>query len=187
MNRRSRATRPLPGAPTGSWPGRPTRSRAAQARAREAGYDCIVLGDRLQGEAREVAAEHARLARDLRRAGPPRRDPVGRRADRHAARRRPRRPEPGICAGACHPSRRRQGNRRRSPPIPMEPTAAGAAGRPRRRLYRRYDPGAGQGARPRSRRLSRRQRFHGVFQRHRRFVHARSDVHQRHRLSRHRR
>jgi glycerate 2-kinase len=37
---------------------------AAEARAREAGYDCVVLGDRLQGEAREVAAEHARLARD---------------------------------------------------------------------------------------------------------------------------
>jgi glycerate 2-kinase len=39
--------------------------RAAQARAIAAGYDCVVLGDRLQGEAREVAAEHARLARDL--------------------------------------------------------------------------------------------------------------------------
>ncbi len=38
---------------------------AAQARARDAGYDCMVLGDRLQGEAREVAAEHARLARDI--------------------------------------------------------------------------------------------------------------------------
>jgi glycerate 2-kinase len=37
---------------------------AAQARAQEAGYDCVVLGDRLQGEAREVAAAHARLARD---------------------------------------------------------------------------------------------------------------------------
>jgi glycerate 2-kinase len=37
---------------------------AAQARAREAGYDTVVLGDRLQGEAREVAAEHARLAKD---------------------------------------------------------------------------------------------------------------------------
>jgi hydroxypyruvate reductase len=36
---------------------------AAEVRAREAGYNCIVLGDRLQGEAREVAAEHARLAR----------------------------------------------------------------------------------------------------------------------------
>jgi glycerate 2-kinase len=39
--------------------------RAAQARAIEAGYECVVLGDRLQGEAREVAAEHAHLARDL--------------------------------------------------------------------------------------------------------------------------
>ncbi len=38
---------------------------AAEARAREAGYDCIVLGDRLQGEAREVAANHARTARDF--------------------------------------------------------------------------------------------------------------------------
>jgi glycerate 2-kinase len=37
---------------------------AAQVRAKEAGYDCVVLGDRLQGEAREVAAAHARLARD---------------------------------------------------------------------------------------------------------------------------
>jgi hydroxypyruvate reductase len=42
---------------------------AAQQRAREAGYDCIVLGDRLQGEAREVAAEHARVARDHAAAG----------------------------------------------------------------------------------------------------------------------
>jgi glycerate 2-kinase len=39
--------------------------RAAQARAENAGYECVMLGDRLQGEAREVAAEHARLARTL--------------------------------------------------------------------------------------------------------------------------
>jgi glycerate 2-kinase len=39
--------------------------RAAQGRAVEAGYECVVLGNRLQGEAREVAAEHAHLARDL--------------------------------------------------------------------------------------------------------------------------
>jgi glycerate 2-kinase len=38
---------------------------AAQVRGREAGYDCVVLGDRLQGEARAIAAEHARLARDF--------------------------------------------------------------------------------------------------------------------------
>jgi hydroxypyruvate reductase len=42
---------------------------AAERRAREAGYDCIVLGDRLQGEAREVAAEHTRLARDYAATG----------------------------------------------------------------------------------------------------------------------
>ena len=39
--------------------------RAAQVRAEAAGYECLILGDRLQGEAREVAAEHARLACDL--------------------------------------------------------------------------------------------------------------------------
>ena len=39
--------------------------KAAQARAEAAGFETIVLGDRLQGEAREVAAEHARLARDI--------------------------------------------------------------------------------------------------------------------------
>jgi hydroxypyruvate reductase len=38
---------------------------AAQSRATAAGYECVVLGDRLQGEAREVAAEHARLARQF--------------------------------------------------------------------------------------------------------------------------
>jgi glycerate 2-kinase len=37
---------------------------AAEAQVRQAGYDCVVVGDRLQGEAREVAAEHARLARE---------------------------------------------------------------------------------------------------------------------------
>jgi hydroxypyruvate reductase len=37
---------------------------AAAARAKAAGYDCIILSDRLQGEAREVAAGHARIARD---------------------------------------------------------------------------------------------------------------------------
>ena len=39
--------------------------KAAKARAEAAGYEAVVLGDRLQGEARQVAAEHARLARDF--------------------------------------------------------------------------------------------------------------------------
>jgi hydroxypyruvate reductase len=38
---------------------------AAAERAKAAGYECLILGDRLQGEARDVAAEHARLALDL--------------------------------------------------------------------------------------------------------------------------
>jgi hydroxypyruvate reductase len=38
---------------------------AAEKRAQAAGYEPIVLGDRLQGEARKVAADHARLAREL--------------------------------------------------------------------------------------------------------------------------
>jgi glycerate 2-kinase len=37
---------------------------AAKAHAEAAGYECVVLGDNLQGEARDVAAQHARLARD---------------------------------------------------------------------------------------------------------------------------
>jgi hydroxypyruvate reductase len=43
--------------------------RAAEARVLAAGYECIALGDRVEGEARAVAAEHAKLARDLRSAG----------------------------------------------------------------------------------------------------------------------
>jgi hydroxypyruvate reductase len=39
--------------------------RAAEQAVRAAGYECILLGDRLEGEAREVAASHARLAREL--------------------------------------------------------------------------------------------------------------------------
>jgi hydroxypyruvate reductase len=45
---------------------RPTDAlRAAAERAAAAGYECITLGGRLQGEAREIAAEHARFVREL--------------------------------------------------------------------------------------------------------------------------
>jgi glycerate 2-kinase len=43
--------------------------RAAEVSVRAAGYDCISLGDSIEGEAREVAAAHARLARELRARG----------------------------------------------------------------------------------------------------------------------
>lgn len=42
---------------------------AAEAAVRAAGYEPVMLGDSLEGEAREVAAAHARLARELRAAG----------------------------------------------------------------------------------------------------------------------
>jgi glycerate 2-kinase len=41
----------------------------AQAAVRVAGYDCVSLGDQVEGEAREVATKHAKLARDLRAQG----------------------------------------------------------------------------------------------------------------------
>src|SRR5262249_39083853 len=43
---------------------------ATEAAIRAAGFDCVFLGDRLEGEAREVAAAHARLAVDLHARGP---------------------------------------------------------------------------------------------------------------------
>ena len=43
--------------------------RAAQAAIRAAGYDCVMLGDQIEGEARDVAADHARRAHALAREG----------------------------------------------------------------------------------------------------------------------
>ncbi len=43
--------------------------RAAESALRTAGYDCINLGDRVEGEARAVAAAHAKRARELRAQG----------------------------------------------------------------------------------------------------------------------
>jgi hydroxypyruvate reductase len=43
--------------------------RAAEAAVRAAGYECIFLGDRVEGEARDVATEHARRALALQQEG----------------------------------------------------------------------------------------------------------------------
>jgi hydroxypyruvate reductase len=43
--------------------------RAAEAAVRAAGYDCVLLGTDIEGEARAVAAEHAHVALDVRRHG----------------------------------------------------------------------------------------------------------------------
>ena len=40
--------------------------RAAEAAIRAAGYECVFIGDRVEGEAREVALDHARIVRELR-------------------------------------------------------------------------------------------------------------------------
>jgi len=49
---------------------RPAEALAKVAAAvRAAGYDCVLLGAELEGEARTIAAEHARLALDLQRQG----------------------------------------------------------------------------------------------------------------------
>ena len=38
--------------------------RAVESTVRAAGYECILIGDQIEGEAREVAAHHARLVRE---------------------------------------------------------------------------------------------------------------------------
>src|SRR5262249_1502294 len=43
--------------------------RAAEAAIRAQGYDCIFLGDRIEGEAREVAVAQARLAQEMHAQG----------------------------------------------------------------------------------------------------------------------
>jgi glycerate 2-kinase len=43
--------------------------RAAEAAVRARGYDCVYLGDRIEGEARDIAAAHSRLARNLQAQG----------------------------------------------------------------------------------------------------------------------
>ena len=48
---------------------------AAARVAREAGYEAVVLGDAIEGEAREVALVHAGIARQARRWGQPARPP----------------------------------------------------------------------------------------------------------------
>lgn len=43
--------------------------RTAAEKIKAAGYDCIFLGDCVEGEAREIAAAHAEIARELHEAG----------------------------------------------------------------------------------------------------------------------
>ena len=170
-----------------SSPGRPMRSPPQRRAPRRPATQCVVLGDRLQGEAREVAAEHA--------ASPANYAAQGRRIAilsggeltvtlRGQGRGGPNQEYALALAIALAAPRALP----RWPPIPTAPTAAAAAPTTRPGLLSsdttlRARPGGW----PRSRRVSCRQRFYGVFQCHRRPVSARPDVHQRDRLPRHRR
>ncbi len=136
--------------------------------AANAGYAIIDLGADLEGEARDVAADHARLAlkaRSRRQAG---RDPLGRRTHRDRARQRARRPQPGICAGAGRPAQghagyfgSRRGYRRRGRRRRQRRRSRGRDDRPK---HLRED----EIARPRSKGLSRQQRRDRILRRDRR-------------------
>jgi len=43
--------------------------RQVEDAVRNAGYECLLLGTQVEGEAREIATKHARLARDLKARG----------------------------------------------------------------------------------------------------------------------
>ena len=91
--------------------------------AKDAGYEVIGLGADLEGEARDVAADHARLALKAQSEGNASRSfRAGTHGDR--ARQWPWRAQPGICAGAGGPS---EGHLRH----------CGAGRRHRRRRWRR--------------------------------------------------
>ena len=79
--------------------------RAAEREARKLGYEPVMLGDRIEGEARDVAAEHAGPRAGAAKARPPRGHPVRRRTDGHHPRPGPGRAEPGIRPGAGHCAR----------------------------------------------------------------------------------
>ena len=83
--------------------------RAVEAAVRGAGYEPILLGTALEGEARDVAMTHARRARELRATG--RRAVILSGGELTVTVRGtgPRRPESGICAGASAGARRHGG------------------------------------------------------------------------------
>ncbi len=83
---------------------------AAQRKAAAAGYEVIMLGEHLEGEAREVAAAHARLARDLAAQGKRAVILSGGELTVTHPRQWPRRPQSGICSGARCGAGRHQGH-----------------------------------------------------------------------------
>ena len=124
--RRSPAIRSLRGPNTASSRGRRTPSLPQPPRSPAAGYEPIVLGADLEGEARDRRRRAGAHGAAISRRRPASRPRLGRRADRHDSRRRARRPEPGICSGPRPRARRRPRDRRPSPATRTAPTAAAA-------------------------------------------------------------
>ena len=154
---------------------------------RAAGYECISLGDRVEGEARDVAAAHARLARELRAQG--KRAVIMSGGEltvtiRGKGRGGPNQEYalalamaidgmPAIAALAADTDGTDGGGGEASDP-------AGA-------IVDGESVARARAPRPRSRRLSRRQQFNRLFRGTGRSVGAGADLHQRERFPRHRR
>ena len=163
--------------------GRLPRRRAGGARA---GYECVMLGDRIEGEARDVAAEHAARALALQKEG--RRAVILSGGELTVTIRGQGRggPNQEYALALALALKARPGSRR-WPATPTAPTAARAPRRPGRRMDRPEHAVPGRFARPRSGPFSRRQRFHRVFRPAGRPRRNRTDLDQRERFSRHRR
>ena len=103
----------------------PQRSlEAAAAVARKRGLEVVMLGDNLEGEARELGARactRGDRARKTRRQAD--RDPVRRRDHGHGARQGPRRAQRRISSGQGHRRKRRGQASGGWPPIPTASTA----------------------------------------------------------------
>ena len=157
---------------------------AAAAVAREAGYAAAILGDAIEGEARDVGKVMAGIAHQValhaQPVAPPGRAAVGRRDDGHRARQRSRRTQcriPAVTRNCARRSTRdlcaRRGYRRRRWP-----------GGDRRRHRHARHAGAGVDERHPTARVAREQRWPRLFRSPRRLRRHRADAHQRKRLPR---
>ena len=159
---------------------RPADAVAAAAQsAIAAGYEPLVLGADLEGEAREVAAAHAEMAKDARASG--RRVAIvsGGELTVTIERPGPRRAEPGICAGARRRARRPPGYRGARRRHRRHRRRRRLRRRPRRRDHRRHHARARAGARARPGGVSRRERFDRFLRASLRPRHLRTDPNQR--------
>jgi glycerate-2-kinase len=147
---------------------------AAAAKAREAGYAPLILGDAIEGEARDRALSRAKRRADRCAL----RSSLRRRDDGDDPGQRPRRPQQRVRALACD---RPRGARRNFRPRRRHRRHRRRRGQRRRGCHAGYaDPRPG--ARPRRAGAPRRQRFLFRLRRPRRPYRHRPDAHQRRRL-----